>query len=92
MVNSWLKHEEDLRAEGRQQGFEQGFEQGLAQGLRQVVVLALELNFDTASRELLLPALDNLHDARQLQAALDAVLKAHQPEDLARELAALAMV
>ena len=82
MVNSWLKHEEDLRAEGRQQGLERG--------LRQSTILALESKFGEYSRELL-PAIDCLHDARQLQAALGAVLKAKGPEDLSRELAALAI-
>lgn len=86
MVNSWLKHEEDLRAEGRQQGLEQGLERGLRQG----AILALESKFGEYGRELL-PAIDSLHDARQLQAALDAVLKAKGPEDLSRELAALAI-
>ena len=82
MVNQWLKYEDSLRAEGRQQGLEQG--------LRQGAVLALKSKFGEGCRELL-PAIDSLHDARQLQAALDAVLKAEEPEDLARELAALAL-
>ena len=80
MVNQWLKYEDSLRAEGREQGLEQGLRQGIA--------LALELKFGSDG-QVLLPAIDGLHDARQLQAALDAVRRAAQPMELAKELAAL---
>jgi len=80
IVNQWLKYEDSLRAEGREQGLEQGLRQGIA--------LALELKFGSDG-QVLLPAIDGLHDARQLQAALDAVRRAAQPMELAKELAAL---
>ncbi|MFI0608309.1 MAG: hypothetical protein ACH37Z_10540 [Anaerolineae bacterium] len=76
MVNSWLKHEDDLRAEGRQQG------------LRQGVLRALDGKLGADGR-VLQPYIDSLHGTAQLENAMDAILKAEDAESLARALAAL---
>jgi len=77
MVNSWLKHEDDLRAEGRQQG------------LRQGVLRALDSRLGAGGAHLQ-PYLAGLHSTQQLETALDAILKTDDAEALARTLAALA--
>lgn len=81
MVNSWLKHEDDLRAEGHQQGLEQG--------LRQGVLRALDSRLGAGGAHLQ-PYLTGLHSTEQLETALDAILKTEDAEALARTLAALA--
>jgi hypothetical protein len=78
MVNDWQQFKDRLHAEG--------LEQGLEQGLRQGIALALEIKFGAAARELV-PRLDHVHDARQLEALLEAVRRAERPEDLAALLA-----
>ena len=77
MVNSWLKHEDDLRAEGRQLG------------LRQCVLRALDSRLGAGAVHLQ-PYIDGLHGTEQLETALDAILKTEDAESLARALAALA--
>ncbi len=77
VVNSWLKHEDDLRAEGRQQG------------LRQGVLRALDSRLGAGGAHLQ-PYLTGLHSTEQLETALDAILKTDDAEALARTLAALA--
>mgnify|MGYP003383478961 CR=1 FL=1 len=81
MVNSWLKHEDDLRAEGWQQGLEQG--------LRQGILRALDSRLGAGGMRLQ-PYIDSLHGTEQLETALDAILKAEDAEALARALAVLA--
>ena len=85
MVNSWLKHEDDLRAEGLRQGMEKGMEQGLRQG----VIRALNCRLGAGARGLQ-PYIDGLHSTEQLETALDAILKTEDAESLARALAVLA--
>lgn len=85
MVNDWQRHLDKLRAEGRsegiEQGLERGLEQGLEQGLRQGIALALEIKFGAAARDLV-PHLEDLAEAQQLEARLEAVRHAARPEDL----------
>jgi predicted transposase YdaD len=75
MVNDWELYKEELRAEG--------LEQGLERGLRQGIALALEIKFGTAGLALV-PAIEQVHDADQLQAVLDSIRDATSPDDVAQ--------